>query len=212
MQKIDTNNRPFFYIWVNNRWMSFRAYVVGSLVVVFSAALAVLSAKHIDAGLAGMSLSFASSFSVNALWLLRTYADVEININAVERVQEYIDGTVQEPVPEIPENDPPASWPEHGEIEVKDLALRYAANLPQVIKGISFHVRAGEKVGVVGRTGAGKSTIITSFFRFIEPDSGTINIDGVNIGKIGLNRLRRGLTIIPQDPTLFTGTLRSIQI
>lgn len=208
MQNIDTNNRPFFFVWVNNRWMSFRANVIGSLIVAVSSALSVLYAKHIDAGMAGISLSFAASFATSALWLLRCYADVEININAVERVQEYINDVKEESVAET-ENDPPFSWPEHGEIDVKDLALRYAPDLPLVIKGISFHVIPGEKVGVVGRTGAGKSTIITSFFRFIEPDKGKIVIDGVDISKIGLKALRRGLAIIPQEPTLFTGTLRS---
>lgn len=208
MQKIDSNNRPFFFVWANNRWMSFRAQVIGSLIVAISSALAVLYANKIDAGLAGISLSFAASFATNALWLLRCYADVEININAVERVQEYIDDVKEESAAKT-DSDPPASWPENGEIDVKDLALRYAPNLPLVIKGISFHVKSGEKVGVVGRTGAGKSTIITSFFRFIEPEKGQIIIDGVDIGKIGLNALRRGLAIIPQEPTLFTGTLRS---
>lgn len=209
MAKIDANNRPFFYVWVNNRWMSFRSQLVGSMLVVFSSALAVYYARSIDAGLAGISLSIAATFSSNALWLLRCYADVEINLNSVERVQEYIDGVTVEPAPSIPENDPSESWPDKGEINVEGLALRYAPHLPQVIKGISFHVNAGEKVGVVGRTGAGKSTIITSFFRFIEPDSGAIKIDGVDIGKLGLERLRRGLTIIPQEPTLFTGSLRT---
>jgi ABC-type multidrug transport system fused ATPase/permease subunit len=208
MQKIDENNRPFFFVWVNNRWMSFRAQVIGSLIVAMSSALSVLSAKHIDAGLAGISLSFAASFSTNALWLLRCYADVEININAVERVQEYIDDIKPESAVES-ENDPPASWPEHGEISVEGLALKYAPNLPLVIKDISFNVKPGEKVGVVGRTGAGKSTIITSFFRFIEPEQGKITIDGIDISKIGLNALRKGLAIIPQEPTLFTGTLRN---
>ncbi|GAV28278.1 hypothetical protein PMKS-001748 [Pichia membranifaciens] len=208
MQNIDTNNRPFFFVWVNNRWMSFRANVIGSLIVAVSSALSVLYAKHIDAGMAGISLSFAASFAMSALWLLRCYADVEININAVERVQEYINDVKPESASET-ENDPSPSWPEHGEIDVKGLALRYADDLPLVIKGISFHVTPGEKVGVVGRTGAGKSTIITSFFRFIEPDKGSIVIDGVDIGKIGLRALRKGLAIIPQEPTLFTGTLRS---
>ncbi|GMM27633.1 bile acid-transporting ATPase [Martiniozyma asiatica (nom. inval.)] len=208
MSKIDSNNRPFFYVWANNRWMSFRAQFVGYFLIVVSSTLAVLYAREIDAGLAGISLSFAATFSTSALWLLRAYADVEININAVERIQEYIDDIKQEPAAVSPQ-DPSESWPNNGEIEVKNLSLRYASHLPQVINGISFHVKAGEKVGVVGRTGAGKSTIITSFFRFIEPDTGKIVIDGVDIGKIGLDRLRNGLTIIPQEPTLFAGTVRS---
>ena len=208
MQKIDTNNRPFFFVWVNNRWMSYRAVVIGSLIVSISSALSVLAAHYIDAGLAGISLSFASSFSVNALWLLRCYADVEININAVERIQEYINDIKEESAVETAV-DPAANWPQTGEIDVDGLALRYAPNLPLVIKGISFHVNSGEKVGVVGRTGAGKSTIITSLFRFLEPEQGKIVIDGVDISKIGLNSLRRGLAIIPQEPTLFAGNLKT---
>lgn len=208
MQKIDENNRPFFFVWVNNRWMSFRAQVIGSLIVAASSGLSVISAKHIDAGLAGISLSFAATISTTALWLLRCYADVELNINSFERVKEYIDAVNEEGAVET-ELDPPASWPETGKIEVGGLSLRYAPKLPLVIKNISFNVKSGEKVGVVGRTGAGKSTIITSFFRFIEPAQGGIKIDGVDISKIGLNSLRRGLAIIPQEPTLFTGTLRT---
>ena len=208
LEKIDTNNRPFFFVWANNRWMSYRALIVGSLIVAISSALSVLAARYIDSGLAGISLSFASSFAVSALWLLRSYADVEININSVERVQEYIKDIKEESAVET-EFDPPKSWPENGEINVEGLSLRYAPNLPLVIKGISFHVNPGEKVGVVGRTGAGKSTIITSFFRFLEPEKGKIVIDGVDISKIGLNALRKGLAIIPQEPTLFAGTLKS---
>ncbi|QPG76133.1 hypothetical protein FOA43_003519 [Brettanomyces nanus] len=208
MQKIDDNNKPFFYVWLNNRWLAFRADFIGSLVTFLSAALAVIAARNIDSGMAGISLSFAISFNNSALWLLRTYAIVEINMNSVERIQEYIDQTEQEPPAET-KQDPPSSWPERGEIDVQDFSIRYAPGLPRVIDKISFHVNAAEKIGVVGRTGAGKSTIIQSFFRFVDPDTGCIKIDGVNICEIGLSPLRRGLTIIPQDPTLFTGTLRS---
>lgn len=208
MQRIDRNNRPFFYVWVNNRWLAMRADMIGCMVTFLSAALAVYSARHIDSGMAGISLSFAVSFSDGALWLLRTYANVEINMNSVERIQEYIENTEQEPAA-YTKQDPPSSWPQRGEIEVHDLSIKYAPQLPRVINEISFNVGAAQKIGVVGRTGAGKSTIIQSFFRFVEPDSGYIKIDGVNISDIGLTPLRRGLTIIPQDPTLFAGTLRS---
>ncbi|VEU24425.1 DEKNAAC105626 [Brettanomyces naardenensis] len=208
MERIDNNNRPFFYVWLNNRWLAFRADMIGSMITFLSAALAVVSAGHIDSGMAGISLSFAVSFNNAAVWLLRTYSNVEINMNSVERIQEYIEHTEQEP-PAHSDHDPPASWPERGEIEVSNLSIRYAPELPRVIDQISFHVNAAEKIGVVGRTGAGKSTIIQSFFRFVDPDSGFIKIDGFNICEIGLGPLRRGLTIIPQDPTLFAGTLRS---
>lgn len=208
MLRIDTNNRPFFYVWLNNRWLAMRADIIGSAVSFLSAALAVAAARNIDSGLAGISLSFAVTFNDSALWLMRTYAEVEINMNSVERIQEYIEGTDQEP-PAHTEHDPPASWPENGHIQVHDLSIRYAPGLPKVLDGVSFDVRAAEKIGIVGRTGAGKSTIIQSFFRFVDPDSGFIKIDGIDICSIGLSPLRRGLTIIPQDPTLFAGTLRS---
>ncbi|ODV87244.1 hypothetical protein CANARDRAFT_194758 [[Candida] arabinofermentans NRRL YB-2248] len=209
MEKIDDNNKPFFYVWLNNRWLAFRADIIGSFISFFAAAFAVAYAKKIDSGMAGMSLSFAVTFNQNALWLVRLYSQLEINMNSVERLQEYITDVVQEPPAELPESDPPKSWPDHGAIEVENLSLRYAPTLPRVIDSISFSVKAGEKIGVVGRTGAGKSTIITSFFRFVDPETGSIKIDGVDITKIGLKTLRQGLTIIPQDPTLFTGTIRS---
>lgn len=205
---IDTNSRPFFYMWVANRWLSFRVDAVGSMVMFFAGIFVILSIGTIDAGLAGLSLSYAISFSENALWIVRLYANIEMNMNSVERLQEFLE-VDQEPPAEIPDSKPAASWPERGEINVKDVSLRYAPDLPRVIKNASFHVEPCNKIGVVGRTGAGKSTIITAFFRFLDPETGTIEIDGVDITKIGLDDLRQAITIIPQDPTLFTGTIRT---
>ncbi|GMF03683.1 unnamed protein product [Ambrosiozyma monospora] len=130
-------------------------------------------------------------------------------MNSVERIEEYVEEIPQEPPAVIPETEPSSNWPERGAIEVSNLSIRYAPELPRVIDGVSFNVKPGEKVGIVGRTGAGKSTIIASFFRFVEPDSGYVKIDGVNICSLGLQRLRRALNIIPQDPTLFAGSIRS---
>ncbi|GME70934.1 unnamed protein product [Ambrosiozyma monospora] len=206
---IDASNRPYFYTWVCNRWLAFRTDVVGSSVVSLAAALCLVSVGKIDAGLAGISLSFAASFNDCAIWILRMYAELEMSMNSVERVKEYIETPTLEPPAEVPESEPAPSWPEHGAIEVSNLALRYAPTLPRVIEDVSFKVKAGEKVGVVGRTGAGKSTIISSFFRFVDPDAGSITIDGVEICSIGLRRLRQSLNIIPQDPTLFTGSIRT---
>lgn len=205
---IDTNNRPFFYMWVANRWLSWRIDLVGSMVMLFAGVFVILSIGKIDAGLAGLSLSYGISFSESALWIVRLYSNIEMNMNSVERLQEFL--TVdQEPPAIIPETEPRASWPEKGEIDVQDVSLRYAPDLPRVIKNVTFHVNPCNKIGIVGRTGAGKSTIITAFFRFLDPETGSIRIDGVDISKIGLQNLRQALTIIPQDPTLFTGTIRS---
>lgn len=205
---IDTNNRPFFYMWVANRWLCLRIDLIGSLVMLFSGIFVLLSVGNIDAGLAGLSLLYAISFSESALWIVRLYANIEMNMNSVERLQEY-ERVDQEPPAKIPETKPEATWPTAGELDVREVSLRYAPNLPRVIKNVSFHVQPGSKIGIVGRTGAGKSTIITAFFRFLDLDLGQITIDGVDISKIGLTDLRQALTIIPQDPTLFTGTIRS---
>lgn len=205
---IDNNNRPFFYMWVANRWLSWRIDLVGSLVMLFAGVFVILSIGSIDAGLAGLSLSYAIAFSENALWIVRLYSNIEMNMNSVERLQEFL-VVDQEPPAHIPETEPRTSWPERGEIDVVDVSLRYAPDLPRVIKNVTFHVNPCNKIGIVGRTGAGKSTIITAFFRFLDPETGTIHIDGVDISKIGLRNLRQALTIIPQDPTLFTGTIRS---
>ncbi|KAG5421468.1 YBT1 [Candida metapsilosis] len=208
LQAIDNNNRPFFYLWVANRWLSFRIDVVGSLVMFFAGIFVLLSIGKIDAGLAGLSLSYAIAFSESALWVVRLYANVEMNMNSVERLQEYLE-VEQEPPYEIPETEPPASWPDKGQISVKDVSLRYSPELPRVIKNVTFDIEPCHKVGIVGRTGAGKSTIITAFFRFLDPESGSIKIDGIDITTIGLRNLRQAITIIPQDPTLFAGTIRS---
>lgn len=208
LKAIDKNNEPFFYLWVANRWLSLRVDIVGALVMFFAAVFVMLSVGKIDAGLAGLSLTYAISFSESALWIVRLYSNVEMNMNSVERLREYF-SIEQEPPREIPENKPPSSWPEKGEIKVENVSLRYDPNLPRVIKDVSFTVEPKNKVGIVGRTGAGKSTIITAFFRFLDPETGHILIDGVDITKIGLQDLRQAITIIPQDPTLFSGTIRS---
>ncbi|KAF5097875.1 hypothetical protein D0Z00_002248 [Geotrichum galactomycetum] len=208
LSKIDNNNRPFFYLWVANRWLSFRIDFAGAFVTFSAAALAMLSVGKIDSGLAGLSLSYAITFSDRVLWIVRLYAIVEMNMNSVERIQEYLD--IEKEAPAIIEDSrPPINWPERGEIEVDNLSLRYAPELPLVIKNVSFKVDPFSKIGIVGRTGAGKSTIITAFFRFLEANTGSIKIDGVDISKIGLHDLRSSLAIIPQDPTLFVGTIRT---
>ncbi|KAI5960459.1 YBT1 [Candida pseudojiufengensis] len=208
LQAIDNNNRPFFYLWVANRWLSFRIDAVGSLVMLFAGIFVLLSVGKIDAGLAGLSLSYAIAFSESALWIVRLYANVEMNMNSVERLQEYLE-VEQEPPYEIKETEPALNWPENGEIEVDDVSLRYSPELPRVIKNVTFKIEPCNKVGIVGRTGAGKSTIITAFFRFLDPESGSIKIDNVDITTIGLKNLRQAITIIPQDPTLFAGTIRT---
>lgn len=207
---IDQNSMPFFYLWVVNRWLSFRIDLIGALVIFSSGVFILLNINNIDAGLAGISLTYAISFTEAALWLVRQYSELEMNMNSVERVLEYMN-IEQEPLIADPANavTPPPQWPDSGKVEVNNLSLKYAPHLPYVIKDVTFTIEPLEKVGIVGRTGAGKSTIITALFRFLEADTGSIKLDGVNIANIDLKRLRRSITIIPQDPTLFAGSIRS---
>ncbi|PRT53528.1 ATP-dependent bile acid permease [Wickerhamiella sorbophila] len=208
MNAIDVNHRPYLYLWMSNRWLSFYSVVISMTICVSTSFFIVYNSSWLPAGMAGISLSYAMMFGDSVLWVVRMYAEVVIYMNSMERVKEYID-IEPEAAEIIPESRPPANWPSKGEIEVKELSLRYADNLPEVIKKVSFHIEGGLKVGIVGRTGAGKSTIITALFRLLEPAHGSIVIDGVDISTIGLHDLRSRLAIIPQDPTLFVGTLRS---
>lgn len=206
--KIDSNNRPFLWMWATNRWLHCRVDVLGAFVGFCTGFVLVLGRNWIHPGLAGLSLSYSLSFTHNVLWVVRMYAANEMNMNAIERVHEYLD-IEEEPPVHIAETEPAADWPQNGSMEVKDLVMQYAPENPPVLRQVSFKINPREKVGIVGRTGSGKSTLALSIFRFMDPTSGSIEIDGVDIHTIGLDVLRSRLTIIPQDPVLFSGNLRS---
>ncbi|KAI8094907.1 P-loop containing nucleoside triphosphate hydrolase protein [Gilbertella persicaria] len=206
--KIDSNNRPFLWMWVTNRWLHSRVDLLGAFVSFCTGFVLVLGRDWIDPGLAGLSLSYALTFVHQSLWIIRMYSANEMNMNAIERVHEYLD-VDQEPPTHVPETEPSPQWPEHGSVQVKDLVMQYAPENPPVLRNVNFTIHPREKIGIVGRTGSGKSTLALSIFRFMEPTQGSILIDGVDIHKIGLDSLRSRLTIIPQDPVLFSGTLRS---
>ncbi|RMD44291.1 hypothetical protein DV735_g885, partial [Chaetothyriales sp. CBS 134920] len=203
-QRIDLHCRAYRDIWLFNRWMNFRLNLVGTLFVIITGAL-IVSIPSIDASLAGFALSFALGLADSVIWLVRDYSNVELDSNATERILEYSNIATEKQGGD----DVPAAWPTKGEVEVKDLVVSYAPDLPAVLRGLTFTVAENERVGVVGRTGAGKSSLTLAIFRFLEATSGSIYIDGVDISKIRLHDLRSRLAIIPQDPVLFSGTLRS---
>lgn len=207
-QKINTHSRPFLYLWAANRWLSFRVDIVGALVSFFSGMFVILSVGTVDAGAAGLAMSYAVTFAENVLWFVRLYAANEQNMNAVERIKEYLD--VEQEAPSIiPDNRPEPNWPSKGSVEFIDYSTRYRSDFDFVLKHISFKILPGEKVGVVGRTGAGKSSLALALFRALEAEEGQILVDGLDIGHIGLQDLRENIVMVPQDPTLFTGTIRS---
>lgn len=206
--RVDTHNRPFIYLWAANRWLALRVDFTGALVAFFAGVFVILSIGTIDAGSAGLSLTYAVMFTENVLWLVRLYSMNEQNMNSVERVKEYIE-VEQEAKAIVDEARPAGNWPSQGAIQFMNYTTRYRPDLEPVLKNLTFSVQPGERVGIVGRTGAGKSSLALALFRGLEAVEGKIVIDNVDIGLIGLQDLRESITIVPQDPTLFTGTVRS---
>ncbi|KAJ7147015.1 multidrug resistance-associated ABC transporter, partial [Mycena epipterygia] len=209
LRHVDTNANPGYWTWGINRWLSIRLTSLASGNTALLALLAVLN-KNISASLAGFALTFANTVSI-----LRCEYALVVDWCALilptqvglERIKEYSD-LAQEP-PEFIEPRPDPSWPRDGAIRCENLVIRYAPELPNVLHNLTFEVNPGEKIGILGRTGSGKSTLALSFFRFVEATEGRIVVDGLDIAQIGLTDLRNRLTIIPQDPTILSGTLRS---
>ncbi|EPQ52340.1 multidrug resistance-associated ABC transporter [Gloeophyllum trabeum ATCC 11539] len=203
---VDTNTTPYYWMSGVNRWLLARYNLLSSAVVGITALVAILTPR-IDASLAGFMLAFASTVTTDLLHLVIRFVRVEQSMVALERVKEYSELPCEPP--EFIEPRPPQSWPSAGEIKVDNLVIRYAPDLPNVLHNLKFEIQPGEKIGILGRTGSGKSTLALSFFRFVEATEGQILIDNLDISQIGLSDLRSRLTIIPQDPTILSGTLRS---
>ncbi|TYJ53514.1 hypothetical protein B9479_005845 [Cryptococcus floricola] len=204
---MDTENRAYYMTIINQRWLGLRLDMLGSLLS-FSVAIIVVC-SDISASSGGLGLSTIVTVQQSFSWLIRQIAEVENDMVGAERIMHYATNLEQEQPHQIEETKPAIEWPTEGKIEFKDVRMRYRPELPDVLKGLSMSVGASEKIGVVGRTGAGKSSIMVALFRMSELSQGSIAIDGVDLSKIGLNDLRSGISIIPQDPLLFSGTLRS---
>ncbi|CAO3598060.1 unnamed protein product [Absidia cylindrospora] len=209
-KKVDSNNRPFIAMWATNRWLHARVDVLGAFVGFCTGCVLVLSRNWVDPGLAGLSLSYALTFTHHILWIVRCYALNEMNCVSIERIEEYLGIDQESTSTELVHQEcARPSWPEEGGVKVENLVMQYSPETPVVLKNVSFETKPRQKIGIVGRSGSGKSTLALSLFRFMEPTSGRIFIDGVDISTLDLKDLRSRLTIIPQDPTLFSGTLRS---
>ncbi|KZT07645.1 P-loop containing nucleoside triphosphate hydrolase protein [Laetiporus sulphureus 93-53] len=207
--RVDIENRAYWLTITNQRWLGIRLDLLGILLTFVVAILSVASRFTISPSQMGVVLSYIISVQQAFGWLVRQSAEVENDFNSVERIVYYADELEQESPHQLPDRTPPPSWPARGTVEFNEIVLKYRPELPAVLNGLSMSIRPGEKVGIVGRTGAGKSSIMTALYRLVELTSGSIVIDGVDISKIGLDDLRKGLAIIPQDPLLFSGTLRS---
>ncbi|KAJ6452441.1 hypothetical protein C8R45DRAFT_1040659 [Mycena sanguinolenta] len=209
-KRINTATKMWYIFWMTNRWLLLNFDCLGGLAVFITALFSITFLDN-DAGLAGLAITSALTFTNAVYWACRNWTGLEVDLNSVERVVEYLK-LPQEPPAVIESNRPPAYWPSSARndslLSVEDLVVKYSPELPPVLHGISLNLKAGERVGLIGRTGSGKSTLAMSILRFVDPVSGRIVIDGIDIRSIGINDLRSRLTFIPQDATLFSGTLR----
>uniref|UniRef100_A0A668AGE1 Multidrug resistance-associated protein 1 n=1 Tax=Myripristis murdjan TaxID=586833 RepID=A0A668AGE1_9TELE len=206
-RRVDHNQKAYYPSIVANRWLAIRLEFVGNCIVTFAALFAVMARESLSPGIMGLSISYALQLTASLTWLVRMSSDIETNIVAVEKVKEYSDTEKEAEWRHEPSSLPPG-WPTGGDIEIRGLGLRYRADQDLAIRNITVSIQAGEKVGIVGRTGAGKSSLTLGLFRIIEAAEGQIFIDGVDIAKLGLHELRSRITIIPQDPVVFSGSLR----
>ncbi|KAF9307887.1 CD9 antigen, partial [Linnemannia elongata] len=236
----DSSNAHF--VWaMGNRWLNVRLECLGSVIVLGASVFAVLARNTLSPSMVGMSLSYALTFTQDISWLVRGMCESQFHLVAVERIDEY--AKKNQEAPNLTDVALPENWPAQGRLSFKSYSTRYRQGMDLVLKKVSFEVLPGEKVGIVGRTGAGKSSLTLALFRIIEAanshwakashngadmdddvakkaqlaelekveveeDGGSIWIDGIDISTVGLETLRQHLAIIPQDPTLFVGTVR----
>lgn len=209
LKLVDTDARLFFYSNAAMEWLVLRTEALSNLTLFTAALLLVLLPKgYIEPGLVGLSLSYALTLSGTQVFMTRWFCNLSNYIVSVERIKQFMN-IESEPPAIVEENRPPSAWPSNGRIQLQNLMIKYRPNAPLVLKGISCTIKEGNRVGVVGRTGSGKTTLISALFRLVEPESGRILIDGLDICSMGLKDLRMKLSIIPQEPTLFRGSIRS---
>ncbi|CAF0918354.1 unnamed protein product [Adineta ricciae] len=206
-QLLDRNQSCYFASCVSNRWLAIRLESIANTLALSAAIFAVLMRGRLTAGIVGLAITYSMQITQTLNWLVRMASDVETNIVSVERIDEYTQLSLEAPW-EISEKKPPPNWPTRGEIQINNLSTKYRDNLELVLKDITINVQPGEKVGIIGRTGSGKSSLCIALFRIIEPTTGEIIVDNVDIRQIGLHDIRSKITIIPQDAVIFAGTVR----
>ena len=214
-EMLDVQQNAYYLTFTGQCWLAVRLELVGTAIISFACLCAVIEhvrfgGNEVYAGLAGLAISFALSVTQALNWSVRMASDLEAAMVAVERIEQYCDlPSEAERVTYLDETGAvPVDWPREGKIVFKGAKLRYRKGLPLVLKGLDLVIPARSKVGVVGRTGAGKSTLMVALMRIVELDEGYIYIDDVEIKKLGLTRVRSKIAVIPQDPVLFSGSVR----
>ncbi|TRY81680.1 hypothetical protein DNTS_025996, partial [Danionella cerebrum] len=203
----DANNMASLFLTAANRWLEVRMEYIGACIVLIAAVASITNSLYsrLSTGLVGLGLTYALMVSNYLNWMVRNLADMEVQLGAVKRIKALLKTEPEnyEAASQVPEG-----WPQRGEIQIQNLSVRYDSTLKPVLKHVNAHIKPGQKLGICGRTGSGKSSFSLAFFRMVDTFEGRIIIDDIDIAKLPLQTLRSCFSIIQQDPFLFSGTIR----
>ncbi|XP_077090600.1 ATP-binding cassette sub-family C member 9 isoform X3 [Siphateles boraxobius] len=206
LELTDTNNTAYLFLSAANRWLEVRTDYLGAVIVLTAAVAAIWTSSQ--SGLVGLGLTYALTVTNYLNWVVRNLADLEVQMAAVKKVNSFLSTESENYEGSMDVSQVPEDWPQHGEIKIHDLCVRYDCLLKPVLKHVNAHINPGQKVGICGRTGSGKSSLSLAFFNMVDVFEGKIVIDGIDICKLPLQTLRSRLSIILQDPVLFSGSIR----
>uniref|UniRef100_A0A671X528 ATP-binding cassette, sub-family C (CFTR/MRP), member 8 n=1 Tax=Sparus aurata TaxID=8175 RepID=A0A671X528_SPAAU len=210
LQYTDANNIASLFLTAANRWLEVRMEYIGACVVLVAAVASITNClyNHLSTGLVGLGLTYALMVSNYMNWMVRNLADMEVQLGSVKRINGLLKTEPENYEGLLTVTQVPDGWPRQGEIKIQNLSVRYDTTLKPVLKNVNAHINPGQKVGICGRTGSGKSSFSLAFFRMVDMFEGRIVIDDIDIAKLPLQTLRSRLSIILQDPILFSGTIR----
>ncbi|KAG1953048.1 ATP-binding cassette sub-family C [Pimephales promelas] len=206
LELTDTNNTAYLFLSAANRWLEVRTDYLGAVIVLTAAVAAIWTSSQ--SGLVGLGLTYALTVTNYLNWVVRNLADLEVQMAAVKKVNSFLSTESENYEGSMDVSQVPEDWPQHGEIKIHDLCVRYDCLLKPVLKHVNAHINPGQKVGICGRTGSGKSSLSLAFFNMVDVFEGKIVIDGIDICKLPLQTLRSRMSIILQDPVLFSGSIR----
>uniref|UniRef100_A0A8C7J133 ATP-binding cassette, sub-family C (CFTR/MRP), member 9 n=1 Tax=Oncorhynchus kisutch TaxID=8019 RepID=A0A8C7J133_ONCKI len=209
LELTDTNNTAYLFLSAANRWLEVRTDYLGAVIVLTAAVASIWSSgKSLPSSMVGLGLTYALTVTNYLNWVVRNLADLEVQMAAVKKVNSFLSTESENYEGSMDTTQVPEDWPQHGEIKIQDLCVRYDPLLKPVLKHVNAYINPGQKVGICGRTGSGKSSLSLAFFNMVDVFEGRIIIDGIDICKLPLQTLRSRLSIILQDPVLFSGSIR----
>ncbi|XP_071188122.1 ATP-binding cassette sub-family C member 9-like isoform X1 [Salvelinus alpinus] len=209
LELTDTNNTAYLFLSAANRWLEVRTDYLGAVIVLTAAVASIWSSgKNLPSSMVGLGLTYALTVTNYLNWVVRNLADLEVQMAAVKKVNSFLSTESENYEGSMDTSQVPEDWPQHGEIKIQDLCVRYDPLLKPVLKHVNAYINPGQKVGICGRTGSGKSSLSLAFFNMVDVFEGRIIIDGIDICKLPLQTLRSRLSIILQDPVLFSGSIR----